>query len=171
LVLRVASREPPSRVSFVAHLREYKLTEPSRFWQCCSMNVLCYTLYWCLDMFTKLHTCIVYIGYCTCSHVPVFALVAYFCAMSASSLASRAAAASGSLVGQHTPTLSRRLETSSRPRTPVLLATTGGHQRLVLWLAIADALELCSQLGLALRLPVRLFGGTLSLLVLLLLTP
>jgi hypothetical protein len=122
-------------------------------------------------MLTKLHTCIVYIGYCTCSHVPVFALVAYFCAMSASSLASRAAAASGSLVGQHTPTLSRRLETSSRPRTPVLLATTGGHQRLVLWLAIADALELCSQLGLALRLPVRLFGGTLSLLVLLLLTP
>ena len=104
-------------------------------------------------------------------HVPVFALVGYFCAMGASSLASRAAAASGSLVGQHTPTLSRRLETSSRPRTPVLLATTGGHQRLVLWLAIADALELCSQLGLALRLPVRLFGGTLSLLVLLLLTP
>lgn len=170
-MLRVASWEPPSRVSFVAHLREYKLTYPSRFWQCCSMNVLCYTLYWCVDMFTKLHTCIVYIGYCTCSHVPVFALVAYFCAMSASSLASRAAAASGSLVGQHTPTLSRRLETSSRPRTPVLLATTGGHQRLVLWLAIADALELCSQLGLALRLPVRLFGGTLSLLVLLLLTP
>eukprot|EP01046_Picozoa_sp_COSAG06_P031064 COSAG06_NODE_2995_length_5981_cov_5.857701_2_plen_125_part_00 len=39
------------------------------------------------------------------------------------------------------------------------------------WLAIADALELCSQLGLALRLPVRLFGGTLSLLVLLLLLP
>ena len=119
-----------------------------------------YSLHWILHLFTR-----------TRIRTGRLHVSGYFCAMSASSLASRAAAASGSLVGQHTPTLSRRLETSSRPRTPVLLATTGGHQNLVLWLAIADALELCSQLGLALRLPVRLFGGTLSLLVLLLLTP
>jgi hypothetical protein len=46
--------------------------------------------FWGVDIFAKLHACIVYIGYSALVHTYPYPypLVAYFCAMSASSLAS-----------------------------------------------------------------------------------